>query len=51
MEARWLALSPPKRAKLRGVEDMLTAGAVQGQVEVVRYELTAAVLLACVTGT
>jgi enoyl-[acyl-carrier protein] reductase II len=45
VEARWQALPPEDRAKLRGVEAMLTSGAVQGQVEVVLDERPAAVVL------
>ena len=45
VEARWRALAPEDRAKLRGVEAMLTSGAVQGQVEVVLDERPAAVVL------
>jgi NAD(P)H-dependent flavin oxidoreductase YrpB (nitropropane dioxygenase family) len=45
VEARWRALPEEDRAKLRGVEAMLTPGAVQGQVEVVLDERPAAVVL------
>ncbi len=42
---RWQALSPADRDKLRGVEPMLTAGAIGHQVEVVLHERPAAVVL------
>jgi len=42
---RWEALSPEEREKLRGVEPMLTPGAVARQVDVVLHERPAAVVL------
>jgi NAD(P)H-dependent flavin oxidoreductase YrpB (nitropropane dioxygenase family) len=42
---RWQSLSEAERQKLRGVEPMLTPGAVQHQVEVVLAERPAAVVL------
>jgi enoyl-[acyl-carrier protein] reductase II len=45
VEERWQALPPADRERLRGVEAMLTAGAVQGQVEVVLDERPAVVVL------
>ncbi len=42
---RWQSLSPAEREKLRGVEPMLTPGAVAQQVEVVLAERPAAVVL------
>jgi NAD(P)H-dependent flavin oxidoreductase YrpB (nitropropane dioxygenase family) len=42
---RWQALTPDEREKLRGVEPMLTPGAVGHQVEVVLEERPAAVVL------
>jgi enoyl-[acyl-carrier protein] reductase II len=45
VEERWQALPEADRVKLRGVEAMLTPGAVQGQVDVVLDERPAAVVL------
>jgi NAD(P)H-dependent flavin oxidoreductase YrpB (nitropropane dioxygenase family) len=45
VETRWRALPDADRQKLRGVEAMLTAGAVQGQVDVVLDERPTAVVL------
>ncbi len=45
VQKQWRALSAEERAKLRGVEPMLTPGAVQQQVEVVLHERPAAVVL------
>ena len=45
VEERWQSLPPADRERLRGVEAMLTAGAVQGQVEVVLDERPSAVVL------
>jgi NAD(P)H-dependent flavin oxidoreductase YrpB (nitropropane dioxygenase family) len=48
---RWQSLSETERQKLRGVEPMLTPGAVQHQVEVVLAERPAAVVLTFDTPT
>ncbi len=42
---RWDALTPAEQAKLRGIEPMVTPGALQGQIDVVLEERPAAVVL------